>query len=73
MVSIFMLDPWEIHWKETKIILRDLHGTVGYGLVYKSIEDFRVTIYIDLDWESCMDDNKSTSNYTFNMGSSTID
>jgi hypothetical protein len=36
MVSRFMEEPKEMHWKVAKSILRYLHRTVGYGLVYRS-------------------------------------
>jgi hypothetical protein len=72
MVSRFMLDSQEIHWKVAKIILRYLRGIVGYGLVYRSTKDFRLIGYIDSYWAGCMDDRKSTSGYTFNMGSTIV-
>jgi hypothetical protein len=50
MVSIFMLDPWDIHYKVAKRIMMYMHGIFGYGLVYISIVDFRLIDYIDLDW-----------------------
>jgi hypothetical protein len=67
-----MSNSKEIHWKEAKIILRYLHGTIGYGLIYISTEDFRLIGYTDSYWAGCMDDRKSTSGYSFNMGSTTI-
>jgi len=67
-----MSNPKEINWKETKNILRYLCGTIGYGLIYISIEDFRLIGYTDPDWAGCMDDMKSTSGYSFSMGSTTV-
>lgn len=58
MVSRFMEEPKEFHWKATKRILIYLGGTIGYGLVYMSTEYFRLIIYEDLDWTGCMDDKK---------------
>jgi hypothetical protein len=72
MVSIFMPNPKEIHWKETKRILRYLPGTIGYGLVYISIEDYRLIGYTYSYWLGCMDDNKSNLVYSFSMGSTTF-
>jgi hypothetical protein len=72
MVSRFMSNPKEIHWKEAKRILRYLRGTIGYGLIYRSTEDFRLIGYTDSDWAGCMDDRKSTSGYSFSMGSTTV-
>jgi hypothetical protein len=61
MVSRFMSEPKELHWKVAKMILRYLHGTVGYGLVYRSTKDFKLIGYIDSNWAGSMDDSKSTS------------
>jgi hypothetical protein len=58
MVSLFMEEPKELHWKEAKRILRYLCGTIGYGLVYISTKYFRMNGYTDLDWEGCMDEKK---------------
>jgi hypothetical protein len=62
----------EIHWKEAKRILRYLRGTIGYGLIYRSTKDFRLIDYTHSDWAGCMDDKKSTSGYSFNMGLATV-
>ena len=43
IVSRFKAKPKELHWKAAKRIFRYLHGTVGYGLEYKSTEDFKST------------------------------
>jgi len=72
MVSIFMEEPKELHWKETKRILRYLHGTVGYGLLYRSTKYFRLIGYTYEYWARCMDDEKSTSVYSFSMGLVTV-
>jgi hypothetical protein len=72
MVSRFMSNPKEIHWKTTKRILRYIHGTIGYGLIYRSTDDFRLIGYTYSDWASCMYDRKSTSGYAFNMGSTIV-
>lgn len=61
-----------MHWKVAKRILRYVQGTIGYGLVYRSTKDFRLIGYTNSDWAGCMDDKKSTSGYSFNMGSTTI-
>jgi hypothetical protein len=53
-----MEQPKEMNWKYAKWIFRYLRGTFGYGLVYRSTEDFRMIGYIDSDWVGCMDDRK---------------
>jgi hypothetical protein len=72
MVSIFMEEPKEFHWKATKRILRYPHGTIGYGLVYMYPKYFRMIGYTDLDWVGCIDDKKSTSGYSFSMISTIV-
>ena len=67
-----MAEPKELHWKAAKSILRYLCGTIGYDLVYISTEDFKLIGYTDSYWVGCMDDRKSTSGYSFSMGSATI-
>ena len=69
MVSRFMSNPKEIHWKEAKKILRYPHGTIGYGLVSRYTEYFRLIGYTYSYGARCMDDRKSTSGCSFNMGS----
>jgi hypothetical protein len=58
MISTFMAEPKELHWKEAKRILRSLRGTIGYGLVYRSTKDFRLIGYTNSNWVGCMDDKK---------------
>jgi hypothetical protein len=72
MVSRFMSNPKEIHWKAAKRILRYMRGTIGYGLIYRSTKDFRLIGYTNSDWAGCMDDRKSTSGYSFSMGSAAV-
>jgi hypothetical protein len=36
-----------------------LKGTLDYGLWYPKGEEFTLTTYIDVDWEGCIDDEKS--------------
>ena len=47
MVSRFMAEPKELHWKTTKRILRYLRGTIGYGLTYISTKYLRLIGYTD--------------------------
>ena len=56
----------------TKIILRYLKGTIGYGLWYPKGKDFTLIGYTGADWASCVDDNKSTSGGAFYLGESLV-
>ncbi|KAL2612002.1 hypothetical protein R1flu_023694 [Riccia fluitans] len=33
-VSKYMANPWKVHWKAMKWILRYIKGTMGYGLLF---------------------------------------
>jgi hypothetical protein len=49
-LSQHMVEPRQVHWMETKHMLRYLHGTVGYGLRYVSSRDVKLQGYTDFDW-----------------------
>jgi len=72
MVSRFMTEPKELHWKTTKRILKYRHGIIGYGLVYISTKDLTLIGYTNSYWACWMDQRKSTSVSLFSMSSTTI-
>ena len=41
LISRFMETPKETHWQSTKIILRYVNGTKGYGVLYSSTNNFK--------------------------------
>ncbi|KAL0340340.1 UNVERIFIED_CONTAM: Retrovirus-related Pol polyprotein from transposon RE2 [Sesamum radiatum] len=53
----------------SKRILRYLRGTKDFGIWYKSTNDAKLVGYTDSDWAGSVDDMKSTSGYTFSLGS----
>ncbi|KAL0341478.1 UNVERIFIED_CONTAM: Retrovirus-related Pol polyprotein from transposon RE2 [Sesamum calycinum] len=53
----------------SKKILRYLRGTKDFGIWYKSTNDAKLVGYTDSDWAGSVDDMKSTSGYTFSLGS----
>jgi hypothetical protein len=55
-----------------KNILRYLRGTITYGLKYTSSRGIFFHGYVDVDWEGSPMDQKSTSRYCFNLGSTMI-
>ena len=61
-----------VHWVATKHVLRFLHGIVCYGLRYTFVGCMRLFDYTYLDWARSAVDQKSTSSYCFNMGSTMI-
>jgi hypothetical protein len=64
VVSRFMQDPKESHWKEVKQIVHYLKGTTHFGIKYCQSSDSLVG-FTDFDWASDNDDQKSTSGYVF--------
>jgi hypothetical protein len=67
LVSRFQSNPGPAHWKAVRRILWYLRGTADYMLCYQG-KDFRLRGYSDADWESDLDERKSTSSYTFLLG-----
>ena len=68
IVSRYMEDPKQSHWKAIKRILRYIQGTKSLGLFYSSTSDYNLVGYSDSDWCGDVDDRKSTSGYLFFMG-----
>ena len=72
VLSRFMEDPKQSHWKAIKRILRYIQGTKSLGLIYTRTEDYKLLAYSDSDWCGDIDDRKSTSGYMFFMGEITF-
>lgn len=72
LISRFMENPKSTHLQAAKRILRYVQGTIGYGIIYKKSEDFKLTGYTDSDWAGSADDRKSTSGYVFHLGSGVV-
>ena len=67
VLSRFMQEPRELHWRFLKRLFKYLKATQDLNLVYtkswdKSIE---LTGFTDLEYAGDQDDRKSTSGYTF--------
>ncbi|KAL1349136.1 hypothetical protein AAHE18_07G136400 [Arachis hypogaea] len=69
LVLRFMQKPSQKHYGATRRILRYLLGTKDHGIYYKSTEDPKLPGYIDSGWAGSINDMKSTSGYTFLLGS----
>jgi hypothetical protein len=68
LISRFMETPKESHLKARKRILRYVNGTKYFGIRYSTLEDFILIGYTDSDRGGNIDDGKSTSGYTFHLG-----
>jgi hypothetical protein len=62
----------QTHWIVAKHVLRNLRGTIGYGLRYASSVDMRFQGYADGDWAGSAVDRKSTSGCCFTLGSAMV-
>jgi hypothetical protein len=72
LISRFMKTTKESHWKACKRIMRYVNGTKYFGILYSTLEDFKLIGYTDSDCGGNIDDRKSTSGYTFHFGTSIV-
>lgn len=68
IVANFHKSPRESHLVAVKRILRYLKGTDDYGLWYPYNDDYNLKVYIDANWASNVDDQKSTTGGVFFLG-----
>ncbi|KAF2290187.1 hypothetical protein GH714_003956 [Hevea brasiliensis] len=66
--SQYVHSPKRQHSVAVKHILRYLKGTQRYGLLLTSSFNLDIHAYSDANWESNLDDRKSTSGYAIFMG-----
>lgn len=72
MVSSFMQEPHELHWKAAKCILHYIQGTHHYEIHYAVGTGLCLVGYTDSDFAGDLDDRKSTFGYNFHLGSGPI-
>ena len=72
MVSRFMQEPHELHWKAAKCILHYIKGTHTHGIHYAAGTGLQLVGYTDSDYAGDLDSRKSTSGYIFNLGSGQV-
>ncbi|KAJ7541297.1 hypothetical protein O6H91_10G052900 [Diphasiastrum complanatum] len=68
MVSQFMQEPSQTHWKAAKRILRYVRGMLNFGLKYDQYEALMLVGYTNADWPGNIDDRRSTNAHTFSYG-----
>ena len=71
-VSIYMNQPHDIHWKESKRILQYIQGTRTYGIHYAVDSKLELFGYTDFDWVGDSIDQNSTSGCVFMFGGGPI-
>ena len=65
MLGRYQSNPGMDHWGAAKKVLRYLHGTKEYILMYRRTDNIEIVGYSDSDFSSCVDACKSTSRYIF--------
>jgi hypothetical protein len=63
-----MHKPTRIHYGAAKRILRYIQGTIKFGIMYERNVEPKLFGFCDSDWGGSVDDLKSTSGYTFTLG-----
>eukprot|EP00253_Pinus_taeda_P023733 PITA_23733 len=72
LISRFMQNPHESHWKVAKRMLRYVRGTVQFEIHYSAKASTLLVSFTDSDWAGVPDDWKSTASYVFTLGSGPI-
>ena len=70
-LSRYTSNPGVEHWNVVSRVLKYLKHTIEYALCYSSFPAV-VECYSDADWNTDLDDSKSTSGYIFTLGGAAI-
>ena len=65
VVSIYMQQPHDIHWKETKRILQYIQGTRSYDIHYVADSELELVGFTYSDWVGDTIDRNSNYRYVF--------
>ena len=71
VVSRFMANPGEEHWRAVKQVLRYLRGTSDHCIIFNGSEG-SVCGYVDVDYASDLDKRRSTTGYVFTLAGGAI-
>lgn len=72
VTSKFVENPSKGHWNAVKRIIKYVKGTLDFGLMYKSNNNFsKMQAYSDADYAGDLTDRRSTTGYLLKLGSST--
>jgi hypothetical protein len=64
-----MLEPRESHWNAMKRVLKYIHETKDYSVLYKKNDNFTLVGYSNEYFVGDIDDIASNLGYLMNMGS----
>lgn len=67
ILSRFVENPYECHFKALKRILRYLKGTIDYGIKVNPTDE-NISVYVDADWAGDKSTRKSTSGFLIKYG-----
>ncbi|KAM1281721.1 hypothetical protein ACFX2H_022159 [Malus domestica] len=65
-------NPGSEHWAAVKTVLKYLRRTKDMFLVYGGATELRVEAYIDVDFQSDIDDRSSNSGYVFTLNGEAV-
>lgn len=72
LISRYMERPTQLHLHVAKRILRYLKGTTELGIAYRRGQGESLIGFADSDYAGDIDDRKSTSGYTFMLGTGAV-
>ena len=72
VVTRFMHQPHELHWKASKTILQYVQGTNSFGLHYASSSSLKLAGFSDSDWDGDFTNRNSISSFVFMLFESPI-
>lgn len=74
ILSQYMSNPGEEHFRGIKRVLRYIRGTIDFGLEFKAQDEMQVRLhgYADADWAGDISTRKSTTGYLFQIGNATV-
>jgi hypothetical protein len=68
VISRFMQELHELHWKDENCILRYIQSIITFGIQYKIDSTLDLIEFIDSDWDGDNIDRRSTSSYSVSIG-----
>jgi hypothetical protein len=61
----FMNSPGHFHLEVAKKVLRYIQDTMEYVIRFDGVSQLKLIGFYDSDWDGCVDDMRSTSDYFF--------